>query len=675
MRVDINEFRDRIFAKNETHCFSEREKAIDEFLIENSSSERAERYVSGLEYVTKQLSTPILAGDIILGRMKEGPVEWEMERIAGAGMSHVGNPFSVFDRGSGHQSLDYEKLLSKGLLGIVEELEKNADTNEKKRFAAYAARSAAAIGEFAKRYALAAKELGMHKQGEVLSVVPLHGAWDMQSALQSIWFVHFILSCVVGGRDFAFSRFDLLLLPFYRESEKEDTCELFRHFLLKCNEIGGMGTELHNHMPVPCSATNIYMVLGGRGADQALPISLLLLRAAEDVHMPQPVIALRMDRKSPLEWKLACAHAAQILDGQVSFYNDEVLIPSLLQLGFTEEQALNYTMSGCNRTEYVGHQSSDIFYNCPEWLLRAFFDENNKSIEQMLSALYEIAKHETLHYTGAKRIDPKCELHFNLESLFLNGCVDNATDIENGGLLIETVVHNLAGIATMVDSLAAIEQVIYVDKLLTLDEFREIVKNNFSDNELLRLKIKNNCPKYGNNDETADKWARRVGEILALAVRTHNEEGKCIHIPSLYALYFHHTFGIETGATPDGRKAGEQLSENQSPVHGCDCNEVTALLHSAASLPHELLGSGGLNLRLSKKMDDEILAGLIDAYFLLGGINIAPNTINRAVLIDAKANPEKHRNLSVRVVGYAEVFVNLPEYVQQELIDRTEYVS
>lgn len=669
--MDVERLKQDILQKDEAMGYIEREAAIDAFLAQHGTQlPQATRYAKALAYVLGRLSTPVLGDDLLLGRMVEGPLPYEMESVPAGGKSHVHNPFKVTGRNAGHMSLDYGLLLQKGLRGLVADMHARASSDAQRQYVQLMQCAVSAIEGYCLRYAAAASAAGKQRAAQALSVVPMGPAYDFFSAVQSVWMMEMILSCVVGGRDFGYSRLDLALLPFFDPQNKADALEILTAFILKNNEIGGMGSELHTHMPVPCAATNIYMMLGGRGAEDALELDLLFLEAALAVQLPQPVLALRIDTNSPERWRTACAHAAQALHGQVSLYNDEALIRNLQGLGFSARQAQNYTMSGCNRAEYSGHQSSDAFHNCPQWLLEAFFDEGIHDMDGLLAAFGRIAQRELARHVGNPRVDQAQQLRMNLESLLLTGCVENVCDIENGGLAIETFVHNLCGIATIADSLAAIQTLVFDEKRLTLSAFRAIVKNNFAGEDGLRLWLENRAPKFGNNDPSADRWATLAGALLANAARV--QTGDRIHIPSFYSLYFHQHQGKALGATPDGRLAGEPLSENQSPVYGCDRRGPTALLHSVAALPQGLCGAGGLNLRLAKKVDDRLLAALIQTYFSTGGVNIAPTVLSKETLLAARENPKQYRSLSVRIVGYSELYLRLPESMQLEILNRTE---
>ncbi|MBQ6551647.1 MAG: hypothetical protein IJL78_09595 [Lachnospiraceae bacterium] len=670
--MDVQRAREQLFQKDETFGFIEREEALHAFLSADVPAGQAERAVSALEFILSRLSCPAEPEGIV-GRMVEGPVPYEMEPVAGNGFSHVGNPFQPRTRCAGHLTLDLKDLLSKGLSGIVREMEAHAESDAQKQYAAYCRRAVEAVKSFCLRYADSAERAGNTHAAEALRTVPYGPAYDFFSAVQSIWMIEWVLSCVTGGRDFAYGRLDLVLLPYYRKEEDPANYEVLLSFLLKNNEIGGMNSDLLNMQPVPCTGTNIYAMLGGKGAEEALPLSLLILRAAEEVHLMQPVLALRIAKDSPKEWKLAAARVTQNLSGQVSFYNDDAIIPNLLDLGFTEEHALNYTMSGCNRADFPGHMSSDMYDNAPACLLRAFMDPEVTDMDGILRRFREEMEKEAGRKMGCVYTDPETDPRFFFESLFLRGCPERVRDIENGGQDQWTLVHHLCGLATAGNSLAAIEKAVFEDHVLTLPEFRELVKNNFETDPKLHLFIRNRYPKFGNDDPFADHWTRVACEIMVDAVRSLNgtDGSGHIHIPGLYSLWFHHRFGEALGATPDGRLAGEPISENQSPVYGTDREGIAALLHSLGSLPMEKTGCGGLNVRLQSRLPEEMLSAMVDTYFEMGGVNIAVDVVSRETLIDALEHPERHQTLCVRIVGYSEIFVRLPRYMQQELIDRT----
>jgi formate C-acetyltransferase len=139
-------------------------------------------------------------------------------------------------------------------------------------------------------------------------------------------------------------------------------------------------------------------------------------------------------------------------------------------------------------------------------------------------------------------------------------------------------------------------------------------------------------------------------------------------------------FGKVVGATPEGRKSAEPLSEGVSPVQGADRKGPTAVIKSVSKIDHARTGGTLLNQKFAPELlaDEEgldKLAHLIRTYFKLDGHHIQFNVVNADTLRDAQKHPEKHRDLLVRVAGYTDYFVNLTEQLQNEIIKRTEHTS
>jgi formate C-acetyltransferase len=127
------------------------------------------------------------------------------------------------------------------------------------------------------------------------------------------------------------------------------------------------------------------------------------------------------------------------------------------------------------------------------------------------------------------------------------------------------------------------------------------------------------------------------------------------------------------GAPPDGRKSGTPFGENQSPSYGADKKGITALLKSLGKLPFDRTATGGLNLTFSKKVSADILQALVISYFQLGGLHVGISVIDREMLLDAMERPERYKSLTVRLYGFSEYFVSLPEWQQIAILNRTEY--
>jgi formate C-acetyltransferase len=265
-------------------------------------------------------------------------------------------------------------------------------------------------------------------------------------------------------------------------------------------------------------------------------------------------------------------------------------------------------------------------------------------------------------------------------SLFIDDCVAKGKDYNDGGARYNTNYVQGVGLGTMADSLAAVKHNVFDKKHVTMGQLLKALKTDFGGDEPLRQRLVNRTPKYGNDDDYADDIMREVFEAYYCAIEGRpNTKGGCYRI-NLLPTTVHVYFGKLVGATPDGRKASEPLSEGVSPVQGADRKGPTAVLNSAAKIDHVRTGGTLLNQKFTPQLlaDEEgldKLASLIRTYFRLDGHHIQFNVVSSEMLRDAQQHPEKHRDLIVRVAGYSDYFVDLNVDLQNEIIKRTEHAS
>jgi pyruvate-formate lyase len=185
--------------------------------------------------------------------------------------------------------------------------------------------------------------------------------------------------------------------------------------------------------------------------------------------------------------------------------------------------------------------------------------------------------------------------------------------------------------------------------------------------------------KYGNDDETTDRFTRLAAEIYCQEVAKHSTPRGGRYQPGLYSVTTHVALGLAVGATPDGRLAGAPLSQGISPVQGRDCQGPTAAMRSAARLNHTLVSNGSaFNQKLNPTFlrggkGPEMLTGLVNGYFQLGGMQLQWNLVDRGMLLAAQEHPEDHRDLIVRVSGYSALFTDLERVVQDDIVARMEH--
>jgi formate C-acetyltransferase len=333
------------------------------------------------------------------------------------------------------------------------------------------------------------------------------------------------------------------------------------------------------------------------------------------------------------------------------------------------QYSLDNRMIGLMTGPYYGAHTADI--------------KDIHGIDELLEAYRLQVRFLLEDYRMAFERDFQLELKYNagrirIEDCFLHGTIDNATTWNNGGTKYHKITLQGSGMASVADSLAAVEQLVFRDKEMSLPELVEILRHNFEGHEILQARLSRKMPKYGNDIEWVDELARKVVDIYCDEIQRVNGP-KYVYqfFPCISTDRDFTTMGKDVGATPDGRRAGQQVSENQSPTQGADMNGLTALLNSVARLPFQRITGGPLNVRMhpsAVKGENglRMFATALKTYFEKGGMQIQINVMSREQLLDAQQNPHRYKNLCVRVTGYAAYFVQMGKKAQDELINRTE---
>jgi formate C-acetyltransferase len=229
------------------------------------------------------------------------------------------------------------------------------------------------------------------------------------------------------------------------------------------------------------------------------------------------------------------------------------------------------------------------------------------------------------------------------------------------------------------DSLAAIQHIVYEKREIAMDRLLKLLDTDFRGAEPVRRRLINEAPKYGCDDDRADAIAKEVAEFFCRQVTRHRTIRGGIYRPSFFSYGMHVLEGLFLGATPDGRHAGEPVSNSFSPANGSERKGPTAMLRSVAKINHALISNGcAVNLKMMPSLFDdagsiEKMAALVKSYFGLGGMEVQFNVVSNATLRDAQRHPHKHRGLVIRVSGYSAYFTDLGKPLQDEIIQRTAF--
>jgi len=265
-----------------------------------------------------------------------------------------------------------------------------------------------------------------------------------------------------------------------------------------------------------------------------------------------------------------------------------------------------------------------------------------------------------------------------LLSALTGGCLDKGKDVTAGGAVYNFTGVQGVGTADVANSLAAIDRLVFAEKQVTMEQLLKALEDDFEGHEDL-YRLVNRVPKYGNDDELADRYAKLVAQIFCEEVARHRNTRGGVYLPGFLSMTTHEGFGSFVGALPSGRKAFQTFANGLSPCDGSDLKGPTACLKSIAKIDYSIAASGvSVNIKfspvdLSGEEGTHILSALIRGYFELGGMHLQVNLVSRETLLDAQQNPQKYPDLMVRVSGYSAYFVDLTKEVQDEIMARTEH--
>ncbi|MDD8031004.1 MAG: glycyl radical protein [Acidobacteriota bacterium] len=632
-------------------------------------------------------------------------------------------------RTPGHTVLG-DKIYKKGLLDIRKDIEESLaqidflndpEAFDKQEELKAMAICAEALITYARRQAdlareMAAKEKNSERKKELEKIaatcdwVPAKAPRDFWEALQYYWFVHVGVTTEYNTWDsFNPGRLDQHLYPFYKKGLEDGTLsedwakELLQAFWVKFNnqpappKVGVTAEESGTY-------TDFALInLGGLkpdGQDGVNELSYLILDVIEEMRLLQPSSMVQVSQKNPDPLLLRALKIIRTGFGQPSIFNTDAIIQELLRQGKNLEDARKGGASGCVEAGAFGTEAYILtgYFNIPkvfeitlnngidprtgkkigletgEAVNFQSFDELMKAFEKQMQYFIDIK------IRGNNLIEKLYATYLPAPflSLFIDDCIVKGKDYHDGGARYNTRYIQGVGLGSITDILASVKHNVFDHKVLTMAELLEALNRNFEGHERLRDRFINKTPKYGNDDDYADNLARQVFETYFKTIDGRPTVCGGTYRINLLPTTVHVYFGKVTGATPDGRLAGEPLSEGISPVQGMDRKGPTAVIKSVSKIDHLKTGGTLLNQKFTPQLlaDEEGLVKLKDlirAYFKLMGHHVQFNVVTADTLRQAQKFPEKYRDLIVRVAGYSDYFVDCAKELQDEIIRRTEH--
>jgi trans-4-hydroxy-L-proline dehydratase len=574
----------------------------------------------------------------------------------------------------------------------------------------FANRYADKLTELAKIEPDSARKKELEELADFCRYVPANAPRTFHEALQYYWFVHLGVITEVNPWDsFNPGRLDQHLYPYYKKElgdgtlTEEKAKELLQSFWIKFNnhpappKIGVTANESNTY-------TDFSLInLGGLkedGSDAVNDLTYIILDVIEEMQLVQPSSMTQLSKKNPDRFINRAVKVTKTGLGQPSIFNTDAIIQEMTRQGKSIEDARNGGASGCVETGAFGKEAYFLtgYFNLAKMLELTLYngiDPRTKkqlgpktgdacyfnSFDEFMDAYRkQIEYFVNTKIQGSNIIESIIanNLPVPFLSVIIDDCINNGKDYNAGGARYNTNYIQGVGMGTLTDSLSAIKYHVYDKNKLTIVEFLKALSADFSGYENLQHELIYNTPKYGNDDDYADSNAVKVFDFFYDAVNGRPSPRGGTYRINLLPTTCHVYFGSVINATPDGRRKGTPVSEGISPVQGADKKGPTAVINSCAKIDHIKTGGTLLNQKFSPqffKDDDAIkkISSLVRSYFRMDGHHIQFNVVSAQTLRDAQKNPEKYKNLIVRVAGYSDYFNDLLPELQEEIIRRTEH--
>ena len=702
----------------------ERLLILNEIKSEGKGLPRPLRFSSMLAKLLSRVSVPLEPYDLIAGRCVDRLLTDEEEQIFREFRVHPDNPRQTRILPScGHCSYDWENLISRGLPGLREaalaSLAEKTDEDER-IFLHGVLEIYDAIRDFMLRYADAADEKGMTRVAKNLRKAATERPDDFYSGLQLLWTVAFNnCAYITLNPTLTLGRMDQLLYPLYAADlaagrlTREEAGALITDYYCKHNLIMGRGEHQVGDAKNSTTFDRIcnfdapqYLLLGGtlRGEDAVNDLTYLLVERIVPA-FKNPVMVVRyypgMDQKHPRLWEMLVGHS--LASASLMYYNDDNVKRTFRRIGLPEEAIEDYVHFGCNwpglgtMGSWMSIGPSAVHYEClcseeekkairapymryrhkGGWpmvlmeVMRELADRPGLTVEDLYEGFfakwsdYVERKLQQLELElTVRRRRPAAVLTYNdcfsAHSVRTAGC-------HSAGAKYHYEFQSFYMFGSTVDCMIVADQLVFLQKKLTLRQLLDAADANFEGYPEV-LALCRSVEKYGSDTPHSNSHARRMAEgamgIVIEKSRPYLEKYGLFLEPCLQSDTWHLKAGLLAGATVDGRLAGTSC-----------INGTTAMLNAMLHLPHDGVLSGALNLDVDPKQfageeGHRLFGTVLATYFNNGGLHAQVSAVGVGELIDAQENPDRHRDLRVRVTGYSGIFVDICKELQDDIIER-----
>ncbi len=623
-------------------------------------------------------------------------------------------------------------LLAKGIKGIQEEalenlekIKKSNDVEKESKISFYTSclevcegiiAYSTRIAEHAKELAKNEKDLSRKKEleeiAEVNTKVPYHKPQTFQEALQAVWTIQSLFLLEENQCSTSLGRVDQYLFPYYENDIKTkkiteaEAFDLIGSFIIKCSEViwytpGATAKYFAGFMPF------INMCVGGQkreGGDATNDLTYLIMDAVEKIQIYQPSLACRVHNQSPQKYLEKIVDILKTGLGMPAIHFDDAHIKMMLSKGFDYKDARDYSLMGCVEPQKSGKIHQWTAGGFTQWPICIELALNNGVLKTYgekvwleTGELSEFDTYEKFEAAVKKQLDYLIDINCRgtvkvqeayakhnpspYMSLFVDGCMENGKDVTNGGACLYCGPGSIfAGLATYADSMAAVKKLVYEEQKYSLTELKQALDNNF-ENAPQILKDCKNAPKYGNDLDYVDYIARDIIDYTEEKMNSYKSLFGSKQIHGTLSQSFNTPLGEMIGASPDGRLAYAPLSDGMSPTQGLPNKGATAIIKSVSKLNVESMSLGmSHNMKVTPNFLDtnegkSATVSILKTSSMLGNAQLQYNCVDNTTLLKAQAEPEKYRELIVRVAGYSAFFVELCKEVQDEIISRATLTS
>lgn len=500
----------------------------------------------------------------------------------------------------------------------------------------------------------------------------LHGAPQTFGEAAQLYFIYYAAQHFVEGENLrSLGAIDDILYPFYLNDIKHgrdinEIRQIIRYFFYKWTSMDTLANIPFNL----CSNVN--------------ELTYLLLEEYVEMDIMDPKIHIKCTNDIPERIYDIVMKSIRKGNNSFVFINDKLAINMLEKIGQSRRDAEKYTIIGCYEPASAGKEipcTCNGGINMPMAVEVVLNSENNYvTFEELYNAVKEQLKiWIKMAMYDINNIEQKYPLIHQapiLSSTFFD-CMKKGVDAYEGGAKYNNSSICTFGIATLVDELTAIKKGVFVDKILTLDELKKVLKSNWNGSLNIRKKLID-YPKFGNNISEADEMAKDIINFVAAQINNKPNGRNGVYRLGLFSIDWRMEYGKKLGASADGRFAGEPVSKNMCASVGMDKKGVTALINSITKFDYSIIPNGtvlDLTLHPSAISGDEgieVMKNLLKIYLKKGGFALQINALDAETLKKAQLNPKNYKNLQVRLCGWNVYFLDLDLDSQNDLIRSME---